>query len=120
MSEKDLNMTLYLDFYGELLPDTQRSVLSLFYNEDYTQSEIAEQIGISRQGVRDALKRGEETLSELEEKLGLAGRYRMQKQALDRARASVRSLRDACGESDPEAIRKLISDVSEAFDSIPI
>ena len=72
---KDLNMTLLLDFYGDTLSEKQREAMELFYNGDYSLSEIAEETGITRQGVRDRIVKGEEIITSLEEKLGLAARF---------------------------------------------
>lgn len=72
MFEKDLNIGFLLDFYGELLSEKKRSVMDMYFNEDFSLSEIAEQIGISRQGVRDIIKKCEDELLFYEEKLGLA------------------------------------------------
>ncbi|MBQ7293320.1 MAG: winged helix-turn-helix transcriptional regulator [Clostridia bacterium] len=71
MFEKNLKLACLLDFYGEVLSERKQSVLSLYYNEDLSLAEIAEEIGISRQGVRDLIKKAEEELLFLEEKLGL-------------------------------------------------
>ncbi len=68
---KDLKISVLLDFYGNMLTDKQRDVLELYYNEDLSLGEIGNYEGISRQGVRDSIKRGEAVLLELEEKLGL-------------------------------------------------
>ena len=72
---KDLNMSLLLDFYGEVLSEPQREAMDLFYNGDLSLSEIAEIAGITRQGVRDRLVKSEQIIRGLEEKLGLAGRF---------------------------------------------
>ena len=72
MFEKDLNIGYLLDFYGELLSDRKRTVMDMYFNEDFSLAEIAEQIGISRQGVRDIIKKSEDDLRFYEEKLGLA------------------------------------------------
>ena len=72
MFEKNLNVGYLLDFYGELLPERKRSVLDMYYNEDYSLSEIADEIGISRQGVRNIIKKSESELFFYEDKLGLA------------------------------------------------
>ena len=53
MFEKNLNMGYLLDFYGDVLSEKKRNVLDWYYNGDLSLSEIAEEIGISRQGVRD-------------------------------------------------------------------
>lgn len=72
MFEKNLNVGYLLDFYGELLPERKRAMLDMYYNEDYSLAEIAEEIGISRQGVRNIIKKSESELFFYEEKLGLA------------------------------------------------
>lgn len=73
---KDLHITFLLDFYGDMLTDKQREVVECYYNEDLSLAEIAEVKGITRQGVRDAIKRAEQQLLEMEERLGLAKRFR--------------------------------------------
>ncbi len=73
---KDLHITLLLDFYGDMLTDKQRQVLEGYYNDDLSLAEISEERGITRQGVRDAIKRSEQQLVEMEERLGLAKRFR--------------------------------------------
>ena len=60
MFEKNLRLASLLDFYGEVLSERKQSVLSLYYNEDLSLAEIAEEIGISRQGVRELIKKAEE------------------------------------------------------------
>ena len=77
MFEKDLKVGYLLDFYGELLPERKRSVMDMYYNEDFSLAEIAEEISISRQGVRDIIKKCEEELAFYEEKLGLAKKMRL-------------------------------------------
>ena len=72
---KNLTITVLLDFYGELLTKKQADALRLYYDEDCSLSEIADDMGISRQGARDFIKRGEIQLFELEEKLGLVKRF---------------------------------------------
>lgn len=73
-SEKDLRVSVLLDYYSPMLTDKQRDVIDLYYNEDLSLSEIAEHEAITRQGVRDSIKRGEQTLYEMEEKFRLAER----------------------------------------------
>ena len=76
MTAKDLSMCSLLDTYGAVLTEKQRNVMQMYYFEDFSLSEIAElEGGISRQGVRDFIKRGEMVLTELEEKLHFAGRF---------------------------------------------
>ena len=76
MFEKNLEIGFLLDFYGDVLSERKRTVLDLYYNDDLSLAEIAEEIGISRQGVRDLIRKAGEELSFYEEKLGLAKRFR--------------------------------------------
>ena len=69
---KNLEISVLLDYYGGMLTDKQRDVIDLYYNQDLSLAEIAEHEKISRQGVRDNIKRGEAYLLELEENLHLA------------------------------------------------
>lgn len=72
---KDLKYTVLLDFYNEFLTERQRRVMELYYDEDLSLREIAELVGGSRQAVRDGIKRGEQTLLQMEEKLHFASRF---------------------------------------------
>ena len=74
--EARVELNYLLDFYGPLLTEHRREVLRLYCEEDLSLAEIAEQLGITRQGVSDALNKGRRQLSNYEQKLGLAGRYR--------------------------------------------
>ena len=71
-----LEMTLLFDYYGDLLTERQRMCVDLRHNQDLSLAEIAGEIGISRQGVRELIKKAEEELLFYEEKLGLAKRFR--------------------------------------------
>ncbi len=68
---KDLNITVLFDYYGDCLSDKQRELFDFYYNEDFSLSEVAQNVGISRQGVRDSVKRTEQQLLEFENKLHL-------------------------------------------------
>lgn len=70
-----MEVSLLLDFYGDMLTDRQRDFIGYYYNDDLSLAEIAENTGISRQGVRDTVKRAECQLIEFEDRLGLAGRF---------------------------------------------
>ncbi len=73
---KDLNITILLDVYGQLLTEKQRFAIDMYYNEDLSLAEIAEEIDISRQGVRESIKQGEKHLLEYEEQLGVVKRFK--------------------------------------------
>lgn len=92
---KNLEISYLLDFYGEVLTPKQRDVLEQYYNDDLSLSEIAENFGITRQGVRDAIKHGEATLLELEQKVGFAARYRQMREGLNRMEGIVREAKFA-------------------------
>lgn len=73
--EKNVEVSLLFSFYGKMLTDRQADTVELYYNEDLSLSEVGAELGISRQGVRDNLKRAEAILYNTEEKLGLVGRF---------------------------------------------
>ena len=75
MFTKDLSIAYLLDFYGDVLSDRKKSVLDDYYNNDLSLSEIAQELGISRQGVRELIKKAEEELNFYEQKLHLAQRF---------------------------------------------
>ena len=81
------------DLYGGLLTPTQREITDMYFNLDLTVSEIAEQKGISRQGVHDFLARAEQALEDMEEKIGCLARARRQQQALARIVRAAQALR---------------------------
>jgi len=72
---KNLEISILLDYYDGMLTDKQREVVQWYYNEDLSLSEIAEHTGITRQGVRDSIKRAEAQLLECELKMGLRSRF---------------------------------------------
>ncbi len=96
MSENRLMQSMLLDFYGELLTEKQRECYDLHYNEDLSLSEIAEQSGISRQGVWDNIRRAEASLRQIEEKTGLIRRFTQNQEARERLRGTLDTLRERC------------------------
>ena len=91
---KNLEISLLLDFYGDMLTEKQRDVVELYYNEDLSLSEIAAHSGITRQGVRDSIKRAESVLLELEERLGLARKFRQIQDGLDQIIRNAKQIGD--------------------------
>ena len=73
--EKFVEQTLLYDFYGELLTERQQQVYESVVLEDYSLSEVAEDLGISRQGVHDMIKRCNHTLEEYESRLHLFEKF---------------------------------------------
>ena len=80
---KNMDVSFLFDFYGEMLTDKQRNMIDLYYNQDLSLSEIAEIVGISRQGVRDSVKRAETMLLDMEAHLGMAARLRDMQHGLE-------------------------------------
>lgn len=95
---KNLDYVLLLDCYGELLTERQRQIAELYYNEDFSLSEIAGMHGITRQAVRDSLRHTEQTLIRTEQKLGMAGRLSAMRSCLEQILAV----------SDSEQITQLV------------
>ena len=80
---KNLEISLLYDFYGELLTEKQQEVIEFYYNQDLSLAEIAVHSGITRQGVRDCIKRAEFSLLEFERLLGLAKKFGQIRTSLD-------------------------------------
>ena len=78
---KNLEIAVLLDLYGDMLTEKQRDFLGYYYNDDLSLAEVAEHLGITRQGVRDALQRGQEQLEFLERALGFVAREAEYKRA---------------------------------------
>ena len=114
MFQKDMKYSLLLDFYGDILSERKREIIELYYNEDLSLAEVSEITGISRQGVRDSVKKTEIELSQLEEKLGLAKRFedieKQLKVALD-ALQKAQNSPEIAGDEIEKAIN-IISDIN--------
>ena len=102
MKLDELELSLLFDYYGELLTEKQRTCFELYYNQDFSLGEIAQEAGISRQAVHDALVRAEGSLRLMEVKIGAAARDLTCRRAADRIRAAAEVL--ACS-PEPETAR---------------
>lgn len=83
MLEKTMRMNYLYDFYQALLTPKQRSYMSLYYLDDYSLGEIAQQYDVSRQAVYDNIKRTEAMLEEYEKKLSLFQKFQKRKQLMN-------------------------------------
>ncbi|MCR5648029.1 MAG: YlxM family DNA-binding protein [Oscillospiraceae bacterium] len=90
--DKTVRMALLYDFYGELLTERQREIFSLYYDENLTLSEIAENSGVSRQAVRDLVSKSETALEEIERKTKLLERFEQMNADIDRVASCVREI----------------------------
>ena len=93
MKNQTYRMTMLFDFYGELLTERQKEFFDLYYNEDLSLSEIAENSGISRQGVRDVIVRAEGVMQEVEDKTGLIRRFMQMREKLNAIEDAVEQLK---------------------------
>jgi predicted DNA-binding protein YlxM (UPF0122 family) len=100
MFEKNLKLAYLLDFYGDVLDEHTRTVMKAYYDDDLSLSEIAEGVGISRQGVRHVIKKGEEQLSFLEDRLGLASHYEELEEAVTLINGITKDIEDGVINND--------------------
>ena len=94
MKNQTFRMTMLFDFYGEILTERQREFYDLYYNEDLSLGEIAENYGISRQGVRDVIVRAEAVMTEIEDKTGIVKRFMGLKNRIDAIEDAAKKLRE--------------------------
>ncbi len=113
--ENVYEMSLLLDFYGQMLTPRQLEIMDLHYNNDYSLGEIGEQLNISRQGVFDNIKRSKALLNEYENKLGLVDKFSKQKTRIKDILYLVKSI-------DTEKIDKqseyLIAEIEKSLQAV--
>ena len=81
--EKTNQMNALFDFYGPLLTEKQKEYVQLYYADDYSLGEIAEEFDVSRQAIYDNIKRTEKSLLEYEEKLHLLNNFILQNNKIE-------------------------------------
>ncbi len=106
MREKNFHFSVLLDVYRPLLNEQRENMLDLYYNEDYSLSEISENTGLSRQGVQFLIKKGETQLTELESALGLAGLYAEAQGLTEQLEKALAEAKNETGDAKDEAIRR--------------
>ena len=80
--EERVKIGLLLDLYGNILTEKQKQTMDLYFQQDYSLSEISEQLSITRQAVRDSLLRAETTLFDTDARLGLLEKFNNMRQSL--------------------------------------
>ena len=110
MDERYEQAMLY-DFYGELLTEHQKEIYELFVLDDYSLGEIAQEKGISRQGVHDLVKRCSQTLKGYEEKLHLVEKFVS-------IREKVKQIDELLDGYEKENAEKLVADIRKISDEI--
>ena len=113
--EKKFEVSLLLDFYGQLLSDSGRQMTNLYYNDDLSLAEIAEQCSITRQGVRDKIKRCEKQLFAFEQKLGLFKRFQQLEQGLEKISADAKEIYNNSDDSKIKAIALCIEQNADSL-----
>ncbi|TYZ30047.1 YlxM family DNA-binding protein [Selenomonas caprae] len=97
--EQLLYLSALFDLYGALLTEKQQECLRMHLFEDFSLSEIGEELGISRQAVYDNIHRSQKAMEAYEEKLGLAHRYQEERQELAKIYESIEGLRQPGNEA---------------------
>ena len=114
MFEKNLKLSILLDFYGEVLDEHTRAVLRAYYDDDLSLAEIGGMVGISRQGVRHVIKKGEEQLLFLEDRLGLAERQ----QLLNSAALKLATVKEKLKNNNFADVSDIAGDIDFALSAI--
>ena len=107
--EKIVEQTLLYDFYGELLTEHQRRIYEDVVLNDYSLSEVAQELGISRQGVHDNLNRCSRILEDYEEKLHLVEKFVSIREKIRR----IHKLSQECESLDKEELVSRIESISQ-------
>jgi len=116
--EKNIEICLLLDFYGQLLTSRQEETMNMYYNNDLSLGEIAENLGITRQGVHDNIKRSEKILLDMENKLGLIKRFRDDKMKIKSAVGYIDTIDMALKERRYESARKDMKQIKKILSEI--
>ena len=112
-------MAMLFDFYGDMLTERQREFYDLYHNEDLSLSEIAENYGISRQGVRDVIVRAEATLTELEDKTGIIRRFHVMQDQLKNVQRAVTDIGQRNTQQyQDEEIENLVKEINAILDQL--
>lgn len=98
--EKKVQLGWLFEFYGPLLTDHRREIMRLYCEEDYSLAEVASELGITRQGVHDAVSKSQAQLEGFERKLGLLDRYRRLMKTVADCKTALKSVQPAAGTED--------------------
>lgn len=114
--QERIELSMLYDFYGALLKENQQRMFEASVLEDYNYSEIAEDEGISRQGVYDAIRRASRQLREYEEKLGLVARFVKQKEQVKEMHHILQQMRGSMTDINNQAFEKVIAIIDEIME----
>ena len=113
MKHDALIMALLYDYYGELLTEKQQTCFDLYYNQDLSLSEIAEEQGISRQGVHDLIRRCDKILSGYEEKLKLISKFQKTREMVEEINRKTRVFMETRDEALIDEIEQISNNILE-------
>ena len=113
MLEKHDRIIILKDFYGPLLTEKQQTVLNLYYENDWSLSEIGEYFNITRQGVFDLLKRAEKLLDDYEQHLQLADKFGVSQHQLEQVHALLSQ-----EDSGSDKIKQALELLTQAMDMV--
>ncbi len=113
--DKHIEVSMLWEIYGKLLTQKQYEVLNDYYNEDLSLSEIAENYNISRQGVRDIIKKGENKLFEYEEKLSIMKKSQENEKTIQLILSQLSQIKE---ESSDKKVEKILSEVQKELSCI--
>ena len=118
MKSQAYRMTMLFDFYGDVLTDRQKEFYDLYYNEDLSLGEIAENYGITRQGVRDVIVRAEAILTELEDKTRLIKRFHTMRAQLEQLHQDACRMVELTARMDSDELETLALRVRDTADTV--
>ena len=113
--EKDVEVSMLCQIYGKLSTKKQLNILNDYYNNDYSLSEIAENNNITRQAVRDNLKKGENKLFELEEKLGVMDRMLNQEKTIQHILSELSKITE---QDSDKRVSKILENVKKELNCL--
>ena len=113
--EKNVKISILLDIYGKLLTQKQYKLLDDYYNNDLSLSEIAENENITRQAVRDNLKKGENNLFEYEEKLGFMRKEIMQEESIEAILSEITKIENSMPDKE---VAKILQNVKNKLNCL--
>ena len=118
MKSQAYRMAMLFDFYGDVLTERQKEFYDLYYNEDLSLGEIAENYNITRQGVRDVIVRAEGILTDLEDKTGLIKRFHTMTAQIQQVREDADRLVELAVRADNEEAEVLALRIRDTADTL--
>ena len=114
--DKKIEISMLWQIYGALLTEKQKEYIDYYYNEDLSLAEIAQNDGITRQGVRDIIKKGEKKLFEYEEKLLFMKKTMNQEKQIENILAQLNKIHE---DSSDEKVNNILAGIAKKLSNIP-